>query len=55
MIPLSVLSVIRMYNSLLMLMTVDRNLVANAGLGKDIWTIPFDRITQILQVSNLQE
>ena len=36
-------------------MTVDRNLVANAGLWKDIWTIPFDRITQILQVSNLQE
>jgi hypothetical protein len=32
----------------------DHSAVANDGLGKDIWTVPFDKITYILHVSQRQ-
>lgn len=50
MIPLSALSVARKLTSALTEPHMLRHEVANHGLGKDIWSIPFDDITYILKV-----
>lgn len=54
MIPFSVTAIIRKFHSSLKRIVTIINesiLVANQGLGKDIWTLPFENITRILYVS----
>ena len=53
-IPLSALSVVRMSSPVEGGDELAKNVVADLGLGKDVWSIPLNNITSILQVRMYQ-